>query len=320
MYKELNNYFAGRMTRVEKVVFFRQLEADERLKAEFVRRQNMMALSGLQRRDDDERLAWEKFYALKRTANIRRLRRIAWTVSKYAAVIALAVLVGYMTKRSPTTLPPATYTCIEAPAGQRASMTLADGTKIWLQPRSSLKLSDRFNKQDRIIELNGEGYFSVEKNEELPFVVQTRQYNITATGTAFSVFAYAESPLFETCLTEGSVEIADKTNETATVRLRPNEKADNFHGRLKKNDVGHAQVQMAKNGIFSFENMPLGEITQRLELWYDVKITIANPKTAGYLFSGKFRQTDDIKNIMRAIKETGKFSYKFRNEHLIEIK
>lgn len=65
---------------------------------------------------------------------------------------------------------------IHVPAGQRAEVTLADGTHVWLNSRSTLKFPEQFSANTRNVELDGEGYFSVQHNENSPDSVFTTDY------------------------------------------------------------------------------------------------------------------------------------------------
>jgi ferric-dicitrate binding protein FerR (iron transport regulator) len=315
----LNRYFVGTLSDREKAVLFKQLEQDDALKAEYVRLQNLMAVSGMVSRAGDECRTAESFRKLRQLAQMRLFRRRALTVMKYAAVVLLMVGVWYVTEKQASTDKAPGYTLIEAPKGQRVHVTLTDGTEVWLSSRTQLKIPNGFNKSDRTIELDGEGFFSVGKNEQKPFTVQAGQYHIRVTGTQFNVFAYSESRMFETDLIEGSVFVFDKDREENRLYLSPNEKAHVQSGRLTKSPFAFTDSHYIRNGIYSFENRKLKDLSARLELWYNVKISITKPEMADYSFSGKFRQTDDIGHILQAIKETGKFNYRMVDEQQIEI-
>ena len=190
----LYRYFVETLSKTERAVLFKALKQDAALEAEFVRLQQLTGASGMIRRTDDARWAGENYPRLVRQAGVRRFRRVALSVLKYAAVALLMVGIWYFTKQSAAT-DDLGYIVIEAPKGQRVFVTLADGTEAWLNSRTQLKVPNRFNRKDRTVELNGEGLFSVSENKEKPFIVQTGQYHIRVTGTKFNVFAYAESAL-----------------------------------------------------------------------------------------------------------------------------
>jgi ferric-dicitrate binding protein FerR (iron transport regulator) len=315
----LIRYFAGTLSDDEKSILFGQLAHDDVLKTEFVRLQNLMAIAGMANHTEDERCASEMLSALVRRIRTRRIRRTCLSVMKYAALLILLAGVWFLSKEIASNRYTPEYTLIEAFKGQRVHVTLADGTEVWLSSRSQLHIPNRFNKSERTVELNGEGLFSVSKNEQKPFIVQTRQHRVTVTGTQFNVFAYAESPLLEVDLMEGTVFVSANSPSAERLYLSPNEKAYVRDGKLFKTASSFTQSHYIKNGIYNFENQTMKEIAARLELWYDVKIRIAKPDMENYRFSGKFRQTDDIGQILKAMKETGKFEYLLLNNRQIEI-
>ena len=59
---------------------------------------------------------------------------------------------------------------VEAPLGSRTKLTLPDGTLVWLNAGSRITYSQGFGVGNRKIELIGEGYFEVKRNEEVPFL------------------------------------------------------------------------------------------------------------------------------------------------------
>jgi ferric-dicitrate binding protein FerR (iron transport regulator) len=183
-----------------------------------------------------------------------------------------------------------------------------------------LTISGGFNKKERTVELDGDGFFSVSKNEKMPFTVKTKQYNIEVTGTQFNVSAYSERPSsFKTDLMEGSVSVYDKNDKEKIVRLKPDETVYLKEGNLIKSYYLATYLQYIKDGLYCFENEPFNRIADRLELWYDVKIHITKPEIASFVFTGKFRQSDSVELILGAITGTGKFNYKFRSETEIDI-
>jgi ferric-dicitrate binding protein FerR (iron transport regulator) len=324
----LSKYFTDALTYEEKALMFRRLGWDDALKAEFARMQNIMAVSGMVADECDDRMSKDGFKAVMRRARMRATKRIALTVTKYAAVAAALFCAWFVSKdyiHINNKVEELTYMTIKAPKGQHVYVKLADGSEVWIGSRSQLQVPDRFNKGDRTVRLDGEGFFSVAKNADKPFIVETEKYSVEAIGTQFNVFAYTESTLFEADLTEGAVEVYRHglqtriSNEDTRLRLAPNEKAYDHDGELRKAPSHFTKTATIKNGIYSFENRTLRDITAHLEVWYNVEIKITKPEMEAYCFSGKFRQTDDITQIMKAIKETGKFKSRIPSEKQIEI-
>nr|WP_286083552.1 FecR family protein [Parabacteroides goldsteinii] len=108
---------------------------------------------------------------------------------------------------------------ITVPAGQRINITLADGTNVWLNARTTIQYPITFNEKERLVKLDGEAYFDVTKDKSKPFIVQTNNYNVEVLGTKFDVDSYSETEIFETTLMEGSVRISSLTDANESLML-----------------------------------------------------------------------------------------------------
>jgi len=122
---------------------------------------------------------------------------------------------------------PITYSEIKAPLGARSEIILNDGTEVMLNAGSSIKYGSDFNSINRDLILEGEAYFKVAKNKDLPLVVSAGNIKIRAIGTEFNVKAYSEEGIIETTLVDGEVEISQKGNseKERVLVLEPNQKA-----------------------------------------------------------------------------------------------
>lgn len=318
MDEQLNKYFTDDLSVEEKNRLFDQINDSEEAKQEYARMQISVALSSMLRQEGDEAWSAGKMKQLKAQVRMKRIRILSMHALKYAAVIIVAIL-GTWFFTSEHTGNNADFTQIEVPAGQRVYVTLADGTEAWLSPRTKVKVPNRFNKDNRVVELDGEGYFSVTKDARRPFIVKTQNYDIKVLGTKFNVFAYSESNRFEADLVEGSVQVYSRTNQEDNLILAPNEKAYLENNRLLKASHVFNNEEYLKNGIFSFTGVPFSEILNYLSLWYNVKFELKNASSLGHKVSGKFRQSDEVKDILKALQGVHRFNYRFMNEKLIEI-
>jgi len=320
MKEELDKYFLGELSQVEKEVLLDQIESDEDKKAEFIRMQNTITLSGLFPQKGDQEWANRMRNELDKKVRRKYNRRILWIITRYAALIALLFVNGWLlADKIIVQEEEIAYTTIMVPKGQRICMTLEDGTEAWLSPRSVLRIPSGFNKKDRLVELDGEGYFAVKKNVEKPFLVQTEKHNVKVLGTRFNVFAYSASSRFEVDLLNGQVEVFDRDKPEEIFRLKPGERVTLINDQLILSTSRFDNEEYLKNGIFNFNNKPFGEILEYLTLWYDVEFEIKDSAKKELLVSGKFRQSDEIKNILKALQGVHTFHFKEINEQKIEI-
>lgn len=319
MKEYLYNYFLGNISDADKEILFSRMEEDELLRQEFAALQNATAVSELLEKQGDDQLALSGLKNLKKTALKRKTRRISYQVMKYAAIVIILIGTWFLSQERTLDNFRKEYTWIEAPKGQRVFITLADGTSVWLNPSTRLKVPNVFDKNQRNVELEGEGFFKVTKNSDAPFTVKTRQYNVKVLGTEFNVFAYPDSHEFETELVRGSVYVYDKRQAQNGIYMKPNEKVRSVNGSLQKTSSYYNQQQLQEQGLYNMGDRPFGEILKRLELWYGVHFTVKRPDILKEVYSGKFRQSDNVIHILQAIQGVGKFHFRTISDKEIEI-
>ncbi|MCW0484492.1 FecR family protein [Gaoshiqia sediminis] len=105
---------------------------------------------------------------------------------------------------------------IVAPQGAMTQVILPDSSVVWLNAGSRLTYSTNFNLDNRLVHLEGEGYFQVAKNNELPFVVDAYGFLVEGGQTEFNVKAYRDEPTIEAILVEGKVWLNHRTETIAS--------------------------------------------------------------------------------------------------------
>lgn len=210
---------------------------------------------------------------------------------------------------------------VHVPPGQNAQLTLADGSKVWLNAGSTLYFPTRFVKGKRQVTLEGEGFFEVKANKEKPFIVSTPIYDIKAFGTSFNVNAYKQSKEFEAALITGKVEISDRTADR-NLLLTPNSRAVLVNSRLLVEPIDSPDYFLWREGIIYFDE-PLTDVLAKLELYFDVNIDVSNKSVLENKrhCTGKFRTRDGLDHILNVLQLTNHFTYKKDEEkNLITIK
>lgn len=321
MNEQLDKYFLGVLSSAEKRELFSHLEAHPDAKAEYIRLQNTIAISSLQQQEGDDKWALIKMNELQRRIDRTKKRKIYIKASKYAAIFAIILANIWLVANKIISMDQESslYTQVEVPKGQRVHLTLQDGTKVWLSSRSVMRIPNNLNKKERLIELDGEGFFAVAKDKEHPFIVKTKRYNIKVLGTKFNVFAYSESKRFEVKLVEGSVQVSNNHRLKNKIVMEANEIVSSSNGILTKTKALCNNEEFLKNGIFYFSNKKFSEVLEYLSIWYNIKFEIKNSAQTTMSVSGKFRKTDEITQILKALQGVHSFNYKIITTEQIEI-
>lgn len=199
--------------------------------------------------------------------------------------------------------------------GEKSFLELPDGSKVWLNSCTTIKYSSDYGKSDRDIFLNGEAYFEVAKDTDLPFVVKTSSLNVTAVGTAFDVSAYDDDSQLITTVFSGKVAV-QPTLTKQQILLETNQVAiyDKSRNRIETRSYNKQLYAQWRNGALSFEMMPLKEITKLLERNYNVVFCYDNQKIKQLKFSGSFRNSEALSEILKIIKTNISIDYKIDND------
>lgn len=201
---------------------------------------------------------------------------------------------------------------VEAPLGSKTKLTLPDGSTVWLNAGSKMVYSQGFGVSDRRLAFQGEGYFEVEKNDEMPFLVQTHDVNVTVVGTKFNFRNYPEDEEAVVELLEGKVALENQLKEEAVRYLSPNEKMV-LHKATGEMDITSTKVKEATlwtENILLFDEDLLPDIVRELERSYHVQIEIENEDLKQTRFYGQFNQLEqNIYEVLDMLSETGKLKY-----------
>lgn len=206
---------------------------------------------------------------------------------------------------------------VEAPLGSKTKLTPPDGSTVWLNAGSKMVYSQGFGVSDRRLAFQGEGYFEVEKNDEMPFLVQTHDVNVTVVGTKFNFRNYPEDEEAVVELLEGKVALENQLKEEAVRYLSPNEKMV-LHKATGEMDITSAKVKEAAlwtENILLFDEDLLPDIVRELERSYHVQIEIENEDLKQARFYGQFNQLEqNIYEVLDMLVETGRLEYQEKDK------
>jgi transmembrane sensor len=203
----------------------------------------------------------------------------------------------------------------ENPAGQKSTLRLPDGTRVWLNSASRIKFPEEFI-DERMVELKGEAYFEVVKDPEKAFKVVSNGIITTALGTSFNIRAYDEQKDVEVWLLSGKVSVEsfnENLSQQEKILISTGEQViyDTESQSLTKILPKNNGV-LWKEGIISFTKAGFGEIKRELERWYGVKIEVQN-LTRELSYTAEF-DNESLERILERMAFTEKFSFKINKD------
>ena len=206
----------------------------------------------------------------------------------------------------------------ETAAGQRVEVTLSDGTHVWLNARSEFSYPVSFNGDKREVLLKGEAFFEVAKNRDKKFIVNTGRCEVEVLGTQFNVEAYNENE-FSTALIQGSVKVTDKSQPNESVVLEPNNSVSLNNGKLTVTPITDFNPYSWKEGLITFKDIHFKDLMKKLEKNFGIRIMIDNHTLDNYACSGKFRISDGIEQVLRALQQDAHFTFERESGTVIRI-
>ena len=232
------------------------------------------------------------------------------TIGQQGNIRVIKLDSGQLAYASPTVESPADqlakgplYNTISTPRGGQYQVTLADGTKVWLNAESSIRFPTAFAGKNREVELTGEAYFEVKADKSKPFVVKAGQTETRVLGTNFNIMAYSDEGAVKTTLLDGAVSMALGTQSTL---LQPGEQGqyDAGRGNMTTRMVNTRAVVAWKDGYYFFDRTPVQNVMRQIARWYDVTIVYqgAVPKDE---IVGKLPRTADVKDVLHIMELIG---------------
>ena len=247
----------------------------------------------------------------RKTQEIKKRPYPLWRWLSYAAVALICLGIGigshwyYMEQA--VLFDPQNYV-VSADKGQRASVILPDGTKVWLNSHTRLVYDTNYGVKDRSVFLSGDAYFEVAKDMEHRFIVKTGSLEVEALGTAFNVKAYEGDDEMITTLFEGSVRTMVE-NEFAI--LSPDQSAI-FNKSAHKLSVTRPRnasyARLWRTNELAFSGESLEDIAILLNRMYNVEVRFLSNKIKKYRFSGVIRN-NSLDNVFEIISLTAPITY-----------
>ena len=200
---------------------------------------------------------------------------------------------------------------LEVPRGGEYFMILEDGTKVWLNAATRLKYPVAFVGGIRKVLLEGEAYFEVARDERHPFRVECEDSRITVLGTKFNVMAYKGQGNVVTTLVDGRVRVATGRD---SLMLTPGEQAVSGTDGIDVKKVDVSFYIAWTLGVFEFEEMSLGQITEQLGRWYDMTFVYDDPLLREITFTGAVERHRPLNVVLKMIEKLSRVRFEVKND------
>lgn len=255
--------------------------------------------------------------AMRRDETFRR--RSLWRkITAAAAVVLLAIGVNYFVAKD--YLRNKVQTNIVTSAYDKGEYVLPDGTRIWLNAGSALRYYGDLSGRKRVVELDGEAFFKVRRDEKRPFILKAEDMNIEVLGTEFDFINYAEFSTTEAILCSGSIR-AFGGKLPRPVILKPGERLaySKKSGRITLSQVSTLNYSQWMNGELSFDNAPLSDIIANLQRWYAVEIDCPEEWARQVRMSFAVIRNESIDEILKAMSLVVDINYAREGRHVTII-
>lgn len=306
-------YFEGTIAPEEEVALFQYLEQDEQHMSSF--RAWEAEWQGSHFMDEHTRQAFKQMMARTekpaRHARIITLRRVAAA----AAVVALMVISGVLTAWL-MSQEPAQQFALTAPLGSKTHVLLPDSSEVWLNAGSTLRYASDFNRSNRNVSLEGEGYFQVKhKQDGQEFTVHTNGYDVVVKGTRFTVSAYADDATVTTALLQGRVCISRGKEQ---LMMNPGEMVtlNRKTGQLTR-QTGVNDLQVWTNTRADYGEITLGDFAKILSRQYDVDIDIRSASLKATRLSISITNEMKLDDLLQALRQVTGTKISRQGRHII---
>lgn len=205
----------------------------------------------------------------------------------------------------------AVYNTLVNPRGSRVvSLTLTDGTKVWLNAGSSITYPTSLSGNERVVEMTGEAYFEVKSrissvtNTKMPFYVRRNELQVEVLGTHFNVNAYDNESHIRVTLLEGAVQVGS-VKSGQKEQLIPGQQAEYKNGVTKViSEVDIHRTMAWKNGYFDFNDVNLRDMMRQLERWYDISVNYQG-NIPSIVFKGQMDRNVQLTDVIRFLNAFG---------------
>lgn len=204
---------------------------------------------------------------------------------------------------------------LQTSPGERVNLTLPDGSRVHLNADSRLEYYPVQTGAARRVKLDGEALFEVKSDPSHPFIVETFNHQVKATGTRFNVSAVEAERIFCTTLMKGKVQVSDNEGKEEQ-EMRPGQRVSWEEGVLSIKDVEDPEeAAIWSKGIISISGIPFDRLMNIFERSFGVNIIIDREKLPEVHYGmAKVRISNGIGYAFSVLQKRSEFKYRYDEE------
>jgi ferric-dicitrate binding protein FerR (iron transport regulator) len=200
------------------------------------------------------------------------------------------------------------FTEVTTLPGQKASITLPDGSKVWLNSSSSLKYANNFNVRKREVILSGEAFFKVFKDKSRKFRVKSGILDVEVYGTSFNIKNYPDDQFQEVSVADGIVGVSSNIQEIRKLKKGEQAVLNKESKKILFKTEDADLVTAWKNNELIFRNKPVDEVCKSLESWFGVNIKFDKRMIGVHNYTFKIK-TESFKEVLEMMQVMTPFKY-----------
>jgi len=280
------------------------------------------SLSESQAREIKERM----FSRIKANANLEQIHnedslakppiaRTLWYRVSGVAALLLMVFALFYYKRVGSNMPSESITvnnlsrCIH-------KIVLADGSIVWLSPQSKIRYPGSFEGESRMVSMEGEAFFEITRDPEMPFIINSGNVITKVLGTSFRIKSFHGTNSTEVSVLTGNVSVSIPGKEDDGVMILPSHKVTYLRDKQlfeKGLEDKSSSMRIWEKITMSFENTFVSEVIKQLNKKFGVNITVNNPQIAEYVLNADFTN-QSLPAILQMLEKSLNVTYTINEE------
>lgn len=311
-------YKEGKLSDQELRTLYDRLENDSQFREEFIFNKDILIASEYKMNSYsyNETDEWNGLTNKLSNNKVNSTYILSKKIIKYiaaAACLFLAFLMGVLSDKPETTSNSAHI--YRTPRGHRSFVELPDGSTVWINSASKVKVPSHFSENKRTVEMEGEAFFDIKKDPDNPFEVNVKGKKIKVFGTRFNVRSYADSKKIEATLEHGKI-VFETGNRDYQVRPGQQIIYNTELNRLNLRKVDLKYYTSWKDGRIYMKKASFNEIVKIISIWYDYDVIYNKTEFTNVHFSGVIKHDKSVEHLMNLMQHSVKFDYSFKDSKI----